>query len=75
MGKNKKKRNKQYTGVDAAMIRPNIVKVSAVDRGKLAQWWFDNKKVAKPIIRIAVIVLVVIVIIVEIVRIATGHGF
>ena len=75
MGKNKKKRNKQYTGVDAAMVRPNIVRVSAVDRGKFGQWWFDNKKIAKPIIRVAAIVLIVVVIIVEIVRIATGQGF
>ena len=69
MGKNKKKRNKAYTGVDAAMTRPNITRIEAVNRSKIGQWWFDNKKIAKPIIRIALIVLAVIVIIIGIISI------
>ena len=69
MGKNKKKRNKQYAGVDAAMTRPNITRIEAVNRSKVGQWWFDNKKIAKPIIRIALIVLAIIVIIIGIISI------
>lgn len=69
MGKNKKKRNKQYAGVDAAMTRPNITRIEAVNRSKIGQWWFDNKKIAKPVIRIALIALAVIVIIIGIISI------
>lgn len=72
MGKNKKKRNKVYTGVDAAVTKPVITKISAVNRSKLAQWWFDHKRIAKPVLIASGVVLFVVVIVVEIVRIATG---
>jgi len=72
MGKNKKKRNKSYTGVDAAVTKPVITKISAVNRSRIGQWWFDNKKVVKPVLITAGVVLGIIVLIVEIIRIATG---
>ena len=72
MGKNKKKRNKAYTGVDAAMTRPNITRIEAVNRSKIGQWWFDNKKKLKPTLVTGSIVLFVILLIIEIVRLATG---
>lgn len=72
MGKNKKKRNKTYTGVDAAMTQPVITRISAVNRNKPAQWWFDHKKIAKPILIASGVVIVVILIIVEIVKIVTS---
>ncbi len=72
MAKHKKKRNKVYTGVDAAMTKPVITKISAVNRNKPAQWWFDHKKIAKPILLISGVVVFVIVIIVEIIKIVTG---
>lgn len=73
MGKNKKKRNKVYQGTDAAITRPVITRISAVNRSKIGQWWFDNKAVAVPILKTAAIVAVVIIIIIEIIRIATGQ--
>lgn len=72
MGKNKKKRNKTYTGVDAAITKPVITKISAVNRSKPAQWWFDNKKIAKPVLIASGVVIFIVIIIIEIVRIATG---
>ncbi|MCX6728401.1 MAG: hypothetical protein NTV39_01365 [Candidatus Saccharibacteria bacterium] len=72
MGKNKKKRNKVYTGVDAAMTKPVITKISAVNRNKPSQWWFDHKKIAKPILLIAGVAIFVIVIIIEIIRLIAG---
>lgn len=72
MGKNKKKRNKVYTGVDAAMTQPVITKISAVNRSKPAQWWFDHKRIAKPILITSGIIVFVIIIIIEIVRVASG---
>ena len=72
MGKNKKKRNKIYTGVDAAMTNPVITRISAVNRNKPAQWWFDNKRIAKPVLITSGVVIFAIIIIIQIIRIATG---
>lgn len=72
MSKHKKKRNKAYTGVDAAMTQSVVTKISAVNRSKPAQWWFDHKKVAKPILITSGIAIFVIVIIIEIVRLVAG---
>ncbi len=72
MGKNKKKRNKIYTGTDAAMTRPVITHISAVNRSKPSQWWFDNKRIAKPVLITSGIVIFVIIIIIQIVRLVTG---
>jgi len=54
------------------MTKPVITKISAVNRNKPAQWWFDHKKIAKPILIASGVGIVVIVIIVEIIKIATG---
>lgn len=50
MAKQKKKRNKAYTGAGATSARPTVTHISAVNRGKLGQWWFDNKRIAKPVL-------------------------
>lgn len=43
----KKKRDKKYKGsVDA--IKPTVVKVSAVKRPALQQWWLDRRMVMRP---------------------------
>lgn len=70
--KAKKKRNKTYRGADAAMTRPAITKVSAVDRSKLGQWWFDHKRIAKPIIIGVLIIAGLTWLIIELVRIANA---
>lgn len=67
--KHKKKRNKAYTGADAAVTRPVITRVSAVNRSKIGQWWFDNKRVAKPIIIASLVALVIAWLIFELFRI------
>lgn len=71
MAKNKKKRNKSYTGADAAITKPVITKISAVNRSKVGQWWFDNKKVAKPILIISGIVVFIVIIILQIIQLAS----
>ena len=71
--KNKKKRNKQYQGADAAVTKHVITRVTAADRSQSAQWWFDHKRVVKPILVALGIVIVIVVIIVELVRILSGH--
>ena len=63
MAKVKKKRNKKYTGADAAATRPTITRVQAVNRGKLRQWLFENQKMLKMIRNILLIGLIVAIII------------
>lgn len=63
MAKNKKKRNKVYAGADAAIKKATVTRIEAVSRNKVSQWWFDNKKIAKPVM-IAVGVLFFVIIIV-----------
>jgi hypothetical protein len=75
MSKNKKKRNKVYTGADAALDKPVITRISAVNRSKTGQWWFEHQKMVKTIAKIAGVVIVIIIIVFEIISIASGHGF
>lgn len=70
MAKHKKKRNKVYSGVEASMARPVITRISAVNRSKAGQWWFENKKRLKPILIATAVVLFVIVLIIQIVHIS-----
>jgi hypothetical protein len=73
MTKQKKKRNKTYTGNDARVTRPSITRVSAVHRNKLQQWWLDNKRIARPVLITGGVALGVIWLIIELVRII-GRG-
>ena len=70
--KQKKKRNKPYRGVDAAISRPIVTKVSAANRSKLGQWWFERKRVLKPVLIASGVVAVVIWLIFELIRITTA---
>ena len=67
--KAKKKRNKQYRGVDAAITKPSVTRISAANRSKLGQWWYERKRFARPILITAIVVLVVVWLIIELVRI------
>lgn len=59
MTKQKKKRNKPYTGVGSNASRPKTIRVEAVQRNKAQQWWHDRKRVLKPaIIAVAVVAIV-----------------
>jgi len=70
--KQRKKRNKVYTGADAALSRPVITKISAANRSVVGQWWFDHKRIAKPIIIAALVVAGIVILIIELVRISSG---
>jgi hypothetical protein len=70
--KQKKKRNKAYTGIDAAVTRPSVTRISAVHRSRPAQWWFDHKRIAKPILIAVAVVAALIWLIAELIRIATA---
>lgn len=70
MAKQKKKRNKVYSGSNASLTRPTITHVSAVNRGRIGQWWFDNKRLAKPALIAGGIAVAVVILIYEIIRLS-----
>lgn len=72
MAKQKKKRNKIYQGPEAAVTRPVITRISAINRSKLSQWLFDRKATLKPILITVAIALFIIVMIYEIIKVSTG---
>ena len=73
MSKNKKKRNKIYTGTDAAITKPVITRIEAVQRSKIGQFWFDKKKILKPIFIAIAVIIGAVILIIEIVRLVSGN--
>jgi hypothetical protein len=71
--KQKKKRNKAYTGVDAAVSRPIVTKISAVNRNPVSQWWFDHKRIARPVIIAVLIALGITVLSIGLVNIFANN--
>ena len=69
--KQKKKRNKVYRGADASVTRPSVTRISAVHRSKPAQWWFDHKRIARPVIIAVLVIAAIGWLIFELIRIAT----
>jgi len=61
MSKNKKKRNKKYTGIDAKIDDGlvTIRKVTAANRTPFHQWLFEKKKIIR-IVAIALLAIAVI---------------
>lgn len=72
MSKQKKKRNKRYQGAEAAKVRPTVTRVKAVNRNRLSQWWFERKRIAKPILITAAVVIALAILLFEILRIIFG---
>jgi hypothetical protein len=44
MSKSTKKRNKPYTGVDAARSTPHVRRYSVEERSNVGNWWHENKR-------------------------------
>lgn len=72
MGKQKKKRNKPYTGEGASVSQPTVTRISAVHRNPLQQWWFEKKRIAKPVLIAAIVVVVVAWLLFELIRAIAG---
>ena len=43
----RKKRNKAYTGADAKVEQPTIHRYQAENRSALSAWWLKRKKIVK----------------------------
>lgn len=70
----RKKRRKAYRGQDASAARPTITRISAANRHAVSQWWFEKKRVAKPILIAGAAAAGGAVLLIELVRIFTGGG-
>ena len=46
MSRKPKKRNKPYTGQDAA-VKPTVHRYQAIVRSPVGEWWHDHKKQVK----------------------------
>ena len=68
MAKQKKKRNKVYRGTDASVTKPVVTKISAANRNKPQQWWFEKKRVAKPILIASGVVAAIVWLVYELIR-------
>ncbi|HUO61927.1 MAG TPA: hypothetical protein VMT96_00550 [Candidatus Bathyarchaeia archaeon] len=64
----KKKRDRKHKS-HAQVDRPTIVKVSAVRRNKVHQWWVDHKQMVRQLAPVAGIVLVVLLVIIGLISI------
>ena len=74
MAKQKKKRNKTYTGQNAAITRPITTRLNAEKRNWLQQWWIDHKRAAKPVGIAAGVAIVVVWLLIELIRVLLRSG-
>ena len=74
MTKQKKKRNKVYTGQDASVTRPTVTRLTAANRNFAQQWWYEKKRFMKPVLIAAAVATVVIWLLIELVRIILRSG-
>lgn len=72
MVKQKKKRTKVYTGTDAKVTRPLVTRMTAANRNNLQQWWFEKKRLAKPVGIAAIVAIVVVWLLIELIRVISG---
>ncbi len=68
MSKQKKKRNKRYTGKDAKDFSPQTIRVTAVKRSKTGQWWHEKKRSVIAISATIAVIAIILLLIFELVR-------
>lgn len=72
MAKHKKKRNKPYTGAGSNAVRPQTIRVEAVQRGRVQLWWHERRRVLKPALIAAVVVTILAYLLYELLRLVFG---
>ncbi len=72
MSKQKKKRNKPYTGAGSTAVRPQTIRVEAVQRNRAQLWWHERKRVLKPVLITAGIVTIIAYLLFELFRVIFG---
>ena len=74
MSKKHRKRTKKYQGEDAAAPVPSepvVHHYSAVDRGRVGQWWYERKKTIGVAAKAGAIILAVLWLLYELILIVT----
>lgn len=74
MPKQKKKRNKQYTGSGASIKQPSVTKLVAANRHPIHQWWVEKKQFAKPALIAGGVVIVIVWLLFELLRLTGIFG-
>lgn len=72
MSKQKKKRNKPYTGAGSNASRPQAIRVEAVQRNKVQLWWHERKRVLKPALIAALVIALLAYFAYELLRLVFG---
>lgn len=72
MSKQKKKRNKPYTGAGSNASRPQTIRVEAVQRNKAQLWWHERKRVLKPALIAALVITLLAYFAYELLRLVFG---
>lgn len=72
MTKQKKKRNKVYSGANAAKTRLVVTRIQAANRGKVSQYWFERKKILKPILITGTVIIAIVILLIELIRVVSG---
>lgn len=68
MSKQKKKRNKPYTGAGSNAVRPQTIRVEAVQRNKAQLWWHERKRFLKPVLISAAVITFIAWLVFELLR-------
>ena len=72
MSKQKKKRNKAYTGAGSNAARPQTIRIEAVQRNRTQLWWHERKRVLKPVLIATAVVIVVAYLLYELLSLIFG---
>ena len=52
--------------------RPSVTRISAANRNRAQQWWFEKKRIAKPVLIGLAVAIIVIWLLIELVRIVSS---
>lgn len=63
MVKQKKKRNKKYSGADSAIKRPTVTKITAANRSAVSQWFFEKRQFLRPVLVVVGIAILIVIIV------------
>lgn len=63
MTKQKKKRNKKYTGIDSSIKKSSTVRISAVNRSKTSQWINDHRTAIRFVGGIVLVFIIIVLVI------------
>lgn len=74
MAKSKKKRSKVYTGADAKITRPQVVRISAENRSAPKQWLYEHRQFRRPILIALAIAVALLLVVLGIVSLLGGNA-